>query len=202
MNRKLVVGLIGGIGSGKSRVAAEFEKHGGRVINADQAGHEALRQPAIRDRIVQRWGPDVLKEDGEVNRRKVAAIVFADPPERRALEELVFPWIGQTLRRQIDEALIDRQVRFVVLDAAVMLEAGWNSVCDRLVYVHAPRAVRLDRLSRWRGLSPEEVEARERAQLPLTVKATRADHAIDNSGPPEALAAQVHNLVRSWGLAD
>ncbi len=200
MNRKLVVGLIGGIGSGKSRVAAEFARHGGRVVSGDQSGHEALRQPEIRDRVVRRWGAGVLTEDGEVDRRKVAAVVFADPAELRALEEIVFPWIGQDLRRQIELAQADPAVRFVVLDAAVMLEAGWNNVCDRIVYVHVPRAERLRRLAAQRGWAPEEVEARERAQLPLTVKATRADFAIDNSGPPESLAAQVERLLRSCGL--
>jgi len=201
MNRKPTIGLIGGIGSGKSRVAAELVKYGARVINADQAGHEALRQPDIRARLVERWSPAILTETGEVDRRKVAAIVFADAAQRRALEEVVHPWIGRHLKQQVEAAQADPDVKFVVLDAAIMLEAGWNSVCDRLVYVDAPRDLRLARLARWRGLTTEEVDSRERAQLPLSVKAARADHAIDNSGSPEALAEQVRNLVKLWNLA-
>src|SRR3954466_9621810 len=99
-----VIGLIGGIGSGKSRVAAEFVRHGARVVSGDQAGHEALRQPEIRSRVVERWGPEVLDEKGEINRRRLGAMVFADPTELRALEALVFPWIERRLRVEIDAA--------------------------------------------------------------------------------------------------
>src|SRR5262245_5747701 len=201
MNRKLVIGLIGGIGSGKSLVAAEFAKHGGRIINADQAGHDALRDPDVRARVVQRWGKDLLDERGEIVRRRLGAIVFADEAERKALEAIVFPRIGEDLRRQIDAARADPEEKLIGLGAAVMLEAGWNSVCDRLVYVDVPREERLRRLTRQRGWTEQEVEARERAQLPLTVKASRADHAIDNSGSPDALAGQVSALLRTWGLA-
>ncbi|HXG11235.1 MAG TPA: dephospho-CoA kinase [Gemmataceae bacterium] len=196
---KPVVGLIGGIGSGKSRVAAEFARHGGRVVSGDQAGHEALRQPAIRDQVVRRWGPQVLDEQGEVDRRKLGAIVFADAKERRALEAMVFPWIERRLQEQVAEAVADPAVTLVVLDAAIMLEAGWNKLCDRLVYVHAPREVRLQRLAQQRGWTEKEVAARENAQLSLTEKRSRADYVVDNSGSPEDLARQVDDLLRRWG---
>src|SRR2546423_6582366 len=88
--RPWVVGLIGGIGSGKSRVAAEFARRGARVIAGDQLGHEALRQPDVKARVVERWGRDILDADGEVDRRKVARIVFANATELRALEAIVF----------------------------------------------------------------------------------------------------------------
>jgi dephospho-CoA kinase len=199
MAQKPVVGLIGGIGSGKSLVAEAFRRHGARVISGDAAGHEALRQSEVRKQVVRRWGREVLGPDGEVQRRKLGAIVFADPNELRELEALVFPWIERRLRQQV-EAAADASVSLVVLDAAVMLEAGWNKLCDRLVYVHAPRDARLRRLFERRGWTVKEVEARERAQRTLTEKATRADDAVDNSGPPEDVARQVENLLRRWGL--
>ena len=93
----------------------------------------------------------------------------------------------------------DPAVDFVVLDAAVMLEAGWNNVCDRLVYVHAPRAQRLRRLAEQRGWTAKEVAARESAQLALTDKVSRADFAVDNSGPPEATGRQIEELLRQVG---
>ena len=102
-SRKPVIGLIGGIGSGKSRVAAELARHGGRIVAGDEAGHEALRQPAIQEQLVRRWGPEVLDPQGAISRRHVGAIVFADPAQRRALEELVFTWIKQRLREQIED---------------------------------------------------------------------------------------------------
>lgn len=193
---KPVIGLLGAMGSGKSTVAAEFVRRGGRLISGDALGHEALRQPDVREQVVKRWGPDVLDEHGEVNRRKVAALVFADEKERRALEAMVFPWIERRFREEIDKANADPDVAFVVLDAAIMLEAGWNNVCDFLVYIDAPRALRLRRLAGQRGWSEKEVQARERAQMPLTDKVSRADFAVDNSGPPEAAARQVEDLLR------
>jgi dephospho-CoA kinase len=187
------------MGSGKSTVAAEFIRRGGRLISGDQLGHEALRQPEVRDEVVRRWGREVLDPDGQVSRPKVAARVFANDAERRALEALVFPWIERRFQEEIARANADPDVAFIVLDAAIMLEAGWNNVCDSLVYIHAPRVLRLRRLAEQRGWNAKEVEARERAQLPLTVKVSRADFAIDNSGPPEQVAPQVEALLRRLG---
>jgi dephospho-CoA kinase len=201
MNRKPIIGLIGGIGSGKSQAAAELARHGGRVIQADQLGHEGLRQPDIREQVRRRWGSCVVNEEGEIDRRKLGAIVFADPAERRALEALLFPWIERRFHEEVDRANRDPAVRFVVLDAAVMLEAGWDRVCDRLVFVEAPRAERLRRLAEQRGWSAEEVEARERAQMPLAEKVKRADDVVDNGGGREELARQIDELVRRWGLS-
>src|SRR5262249_9558219 len=90
---KITVGLIGGMGAGKSLVAEAFARRGARVISGDQLGHEALRQPPIKAQLVQRWGQEILDERGEVDRRRLGALVFADPAQRRALEALVFPWI-------------------------------------------------------------------------------------------------------------
>lgn len=197
---KPILGLIGGMGSGKSFVAQEFARHGGRIISGDQAGHEALRQPEIKAKLVARWGPGVLDGQGEIDRRTVAGLVFQDATERRALEAVVFPFIEQCFREESAKARLDASVRFVVLDAAIMLEAGWNNVCDRLVYVDSPRAARLERLARQRGWTEKEVEAREQAQMPLDEKRRRADAVIDNSGSPEALARQVERLLRQWQL--
>jgi dephospho-CoA kinase len=195
MDHKCVVGLVGGMGSGKSSVAAEFARCGARVVVGDRLGHEALQQPEIRDRLIELWGPAVLDEQGAIDRRRVAAIVFRDPEQRRALERIVFPWIERGLRQEIEAAQRDPAVRLVLLDAAVMLEAGWDRMCDRIVYVHAPRDVRLRRLAEQRGWAADEVEARESAQLSLTEKASRADYAVDSSGSRDALARQVHDLL-------
>src|SRR4051812_7656142 len=116
---KPIIGLIGGMGSGKSTVAAAFARRGGRLISGDQLGHEALRQPEVHDQLVRRWGLDVLDADGQVSRPKVAARVFADNAQRRALEAMVFPWIERRFREEIARANADPQVVFVVLDAAI-----------------------------------------------------------------------------------
>jgi dephospho-CoA kinase len=200
-NEKLVVGLLGGIGSGKSQVAAAFARYGARVIAGDQLGQAALRDPAIRTRVVSRWGQGIVDEKGAIDRGRLAAIVFADSAERKALEAITHPWIRQHIHAAVEEARNDPCVPLIVLDAAVMLEAGWNEVCDRLLFIDAPRAVRLQRVAQQRGWSEKEVAAREQAQLPLTEKAVRADHVLDNSSSLEHLNRQVNDLLHLWGLA-
>lgn len=199
---KPVIGLVGGMGSGKTHVAAELARYGGCIVSGDALGHEGLRQPEVRERLVARWGQDVLNESGEIDRRKVAAIVFAKPEERKALERILHPWIGQRIREEMARAAGNPACRFVVLDAAVMLEAGWEGVCDRLVFVKAPREVRLRRLAEQRGWSTKDVDARETAQLSLTEKASRAHDVVDNSSSPAQLTPQIEALLRKWGLRD
>jgi dephospho-CoA kinase len=188
------------MGSGKSLVASLFAARGAKVISGDRLGHEALEQPDIQEQLVRRWGSQVLDEQGSVDRRRLGTIVFDNPAERRALEALVFPWIEQRFREEIAAAESEPDVPLIVFDAAIMLEAGWNSVCDRLVYVDAPRDVRLRRLAGQRGWSEKEVEARENAQLSVAEKRNRADHVIDNSGLPEQAARQVDELLGRWGI--
>jgi len=197
---KPVIGLIGGIGSGKSAVSAEFARHGGRIISGDQLGHEALRQPEIRDRVIRRFGQGIVGPDGSITRRALGAIVFADPIARRDLEALVFPYIERRILEEIETAQSAVEVRFVLLDAAIMLETGWNKVCDWLVYIHVPRELRLERLNRQRGWSEKEVTAREQAQMPVTDKATLADFTVDNSGPLPESARQVYHLLQELKL--
>jgi dephospho-CoA kinase len=198
-NPKWVIGLVGGIGSGKSLVAKLLAEHGGRIISGDEAGHEALRQADIRQKVVERFGSGVLDESGEIARRKLAAVVFANEQARQDLEAFVFPWIERSLEQQIEMAKSAPAVRFVIVDAAVMLEAGWHHGCDRLIYVNVPREIRLQRLAE-RGWELSQIEAREKAQWSLEEKASRADAIIDNSGDRAETARQVKALVQKWKL--
>ena len=195
-----VVGIVGGIGSGKSTVAAEFAAHGGHLIAADRLGHEALREPGIKQAIVARWGDGILDDTQQVDRKRLAAIVFADANERRALEAMTHPYITQRIREEIASARQRPEVRLIVLDAAVMLEAGWNGVCEHLVFVDAPHPVRLQRLGE-RGWSTQNVADRENAQMSLAEKRGHADAVVDNSGTPEGAAAQVRVILVGWGIA-
>src|SRR4051812_6495715 len=101
MAHKPVICIVGGIGSGKSVVAVALARHGGHVINGDRLGHEALEQTDIRRRVVEHWGPNIVKENGAIDRRKLAGIVFAESGELRALEQLVFPWIKRRIGEEI-----------------------------------------------------------------------------------------------------
>jgi len=199
--RKPVLGLLGGIGAGKSTVADALVRHGGRVVAGDPLGHEALEQPDILARVVEIWGErGILTPEGKIDRKKFGRIVFPSPVERSRLEHLVHPYIERRIREEIDKAVADPAVKFVVLDAAVMLEAGWDGVCDKLIYVDAPRPVRLERVQRQRKWTDQDLANREAVQMPPERKKERADAVIDNGGSPEATIAQVDELVKRWKL--
>ena len=191
-----VLGLIGAIGAGKSTAARCFAHRGGFVIDCDVLGHRALDAAPVRQAIVTRWGQSVLNDEGRVNRSALGKIVFGTPQEREALESIVFPVIGDLARAEIANAT--PQSRFVVLDAATLLEAGWADHCDRIVYVDAPRAQRVQRLATRSGWDEAELTRRELAQLPAEVKQARA-HAIirNDAGVPE-LQDRVDQLLKEW----
>lgn len=197
---KPVLGLIGGIGAGKSTVSRCLQERGGTVIDADVIGHSALEQGEIIAKIVARWGDRLRKTDGSLDRRVLAAIVFANPAERNALESLVFPYIGERCREEMARAEAGTDCRFIVLDAAVMLEAGWKDIADRIVYVDAPREVRLARVASRNGWNEAELLAREQSQWPAEVKKSYADAVILNDGDGDKLQREVDHLLTRWGF--
>jgi dephospho-CoA kinase len=199
--RKPVIGLVGGIGAGKSTVADALARHGGKVVAGDPLGHEALEQRDILDRIADAFARrDILTAEGKVDRKKLGKVVFPSPVERSRLEHLVHPYIEERIGEEIEKAQEDSKAKFVVLDAAVMLEAGWDDVCDKLIYVDAPRPVRLSRVKAQRGWSETDLANREAVQMPAEKKKERADAVVDNGGSPAATTAQVDELVRKWEL--
>lgn len=194
----LVVGLLGGIGSGKSAAAAAFARRGAIVITADELGHQALRDPAIRAEIVNKWGPQVVNGRGEVDRPSLAKVVFADPKSRKELEAITHPWIRRRAEEIIGQAR-EKQTPLIILDAAVLLEAGWESVCDQLLFIESSSKTRYNRVLDNRGWTLEELLRREDAQLPLTNKRAKADHIIVNDSTLDDLNQRVDDLMRRWG---
>ncbi len=198
-----VVGLTGGIGGGKSEVAGILSERGSAVIDADALGHELLQDPPVRRRIVERFGDGVTARAGleagaapGIDRRALAAIVFADPVERQALEAILHPLMRARFLTAIEremEAGRDR-ARSVVLDAAVLLEAGWDELCDLVVFVDAPRAERMRRAARQRGWSPQAFEARERAQWSCDEKRRHAALVITNDAGVDSLRRELDRL--------
>jgi dephospho-CoA kinase len=199
---KLVIGLVGAIGAGKSTVAAAFARRGGFVVDADKLGHDALEQPEIRRMVLDRWGARGITRstDGRLDRRAIAGIVFENPAERAALESMVFPYIGRRAEEDIQRAQADPAAKFIVVDAAVMLEAGWTDICDRIVYVDAPRAIRVARLMARSGWAEADLATRESAQWPAEEKMKRADTVINNEGSRDELQEKVDRLLQEWGI--
>jgi dephospho-CoA kinase len=201
LGRKPVIGVVGVIGGGKSAVARLLAERGGYVIAADPIAHEALKDPEIRQKILTRFGASVLDENGEIVRSRLAASVFSNGGDsaRHDLESWIHPWVRRRIGELAEHAGADPIVKFVVLDVPMMLEAGWNDAWDRLIYVYAPRDVQLARLAP-RGWTMDHLQARERAQLSPTEKASRADATIDNGGSLESTARQIDELLRTWNL--
>jgi len=194
-----VIGILGGVASGKSLVARELARLGAGLLDADRAGHEVLRMPQIEAAARVRWGPDVFGPDGRIHRGRLAEIVFADSAaageDRKYLEQLTHPEIGRLLRRQAEQMAASGH-KAAVLDAPLLLEAGWDRLCDSLVFVDAPRQLRLSR-ALGRGWSEEDFVAREGVQESLDLKRKRADVVVDNSGSPEQTKAQIEHLWHS-----
>jgi len=179
-----VVGIIGGIGSGKSAVARGLgSRFRVRIIDADRIGHEVLTLPRVKDEIRSNIGQDVF--DGpDVDRRALARRVFGTSPHHSQsliqLERIVHPEIRGQLKVQIEQTGTDFDL--IVLDAAVMLEAGWNGLCDAVAFVDVPFESRLARVSERHGWNEDELRRREASQLSLDKKRQAAHVTITNDG--------------------
>jgi dephospho-CoA kinase len=192
--RPPIIGLAGGIASGKSAVASLLAELGCAVFDADRAAREVLLLPEVRAQIVSWWGESVLGESGEIDRRAVAAIVFDDPEARRRLEGLTHPLIEA--RRLAAVAAVPREAPAIVIDAPLLFEAGLDQACDAVIFVDAPRDRRLARAQSTRGWDELEFVRREESQLPLDVKRSAADHVIENDGDLDGLTDQVREILR------
>jgi dephospho-CoA kinase len=189
----LLVGLTGGIGSGKSTVARLLERRGAVVFDADALAREAV-EPGTpgHDAVVERFGANVLAPGGELDREALASIVFADPAARRDLEAIVHPEVRRLFAEGC-EAYRDTD-RVVVFSAPLLVETGMHTAFEVLVLVSTPVEAQIERLLRERAMSEEQVRARIAAQAPLEEKAAVADVIVDNEGNLEDLEAQVDSL--------
>ena len=191
---KPVIGVVGGVGAGKSTAAAQFAALGCALIDADEFGHQALEEPGVKTRLRRRWGDRVLTADGSVDRGTVAKIVFADPSELEALTNITWPRIGRKIDRAIARAQADPNVTAVVLDAAVLFEAGWDARCTHVVYVDATADLR-KRRARRRGLRQASWRRREKSQISLDSKKPQCYAQIDNSSSVPHLREQVRQVL-------
>ncbi len=190
-----VIGLVGGIGSGKSTVARAFEDLGCVVSDSDKSGAKALQSPGVVKELVSWWGEEILDESGAVDRKKVAQIVFRDPEARKKLEGLVHPLIHKARHELIEKARKDGDIRAVIVDAPLLYEAGVDSECDAVVFLQTPKRMRVQRVSEGRGWDESELDRREKAQMGLEQKRDRADYVVANGGPKIELPAQVSRIL-------
>lgn len=187
--RPYVIGLTGNIACGKSLVLKTLRDLGAETYDADLVAHEVMRHgtPAWRG-IVARFGEGVVGDDGEINRRALGAIVFADPAALEALDQIVHPATVAAIRERVESL----SGGVAVIDAIKLFEAGLNADCDEIWVVDCTREQQIERLMRRNNLTRETAIERIDAQPPQSEKRARADHIIDNSGAPEAAVAAVH----------
>jgi dephospho-CoA kinase len=195
-----ILGIAGGIASGKSLVTEQLQRRGAAVVSADQAAHQVLELEEVKQLARKRWGEAIFTPDGRIDRTALARIVFAQPPDgprqREFLEQLTHPRIGAMLRKQLEELSADGGAAAIVLDVPLLFESGWNKICDKIFFVDAPRRLRESRAMA-RGWTAEEFARREAAQQPPETKRKLADVVIDNSTTREAAEAQVDAFWRS-----
>lgn len=189
-----LVGLTGGIGSGKSTVARRLAAHGVPVVDADAVAREVVEpgEPALAE-LAERFGPDVLTAQGALDRPALAALAFADDTERAALDAIMHPRIAGRVTARLQE-LADAGEPVAVLDHPLLLETDGRDLVDVIVVVVAPEEVRVQRLVEQRGLAEDDVRARIRAQTDDDARRAAADHVVVNDGELERLLERTDQL--------
>jgi dephospho-CoA kinase len=195
-----VIGLTGGIGSGKSTVAEMLARRGAVVIDADRVGHESYRPGSEGfQQVVGAFGQEIVAPDGSIDRRALGAIVFAHPEARARLNAIVHPLIASEVGRRVAEARAAAEPRPIVIEAALLIDAGWRALVDRVWVVAVSAENAIARVTASRGLSREEVERRLAAQMPDAERRRQADLVIENDGTPAELEERVEAAWRSLG---
>ncbi len=192
---KPIIGIAGGIGSGKTFVAQLFGELGCLVISSDEQVRDAYRDPRVPATLREWWGDEVLTAAGEVNKRVVAAKVFGQPAERERLEKLLHPMVNAARDRLMAMAAGNPEVVAFVWDTPLLFETGLNARCDAVVFVDAPYPLRLARVAAARGWDERELARREKSQIPLDTKRKLSQYGIDNTADADGVRDQVRVVL-------
>jgi dephospho-CoA kinase len=191
--KKPIIGILGGIGSGKSTVAAEFAKLGCKVIDADKIAHELLDKPAVKAKIVNLFGRAILDSAGIIVREKLAEVVFTDADKLSSINEIIHPLVLKRAEELIKQYDRQNQVKAIVLDMPLLIEVGWDKRCDKLIFVNCEEKLRLNRAKKL-GFDKNQVKIRENFQISLDSKVNLADNTIENNSDFSVLARQVTDI--------
>jgi len=197
----LVVGLTGGIASGKSTVSSLFQQLGVPVICADELAHEAVKPgaPALEE-IRREFGDDTIDTDGKLDRVAMARLVFQDAALRRKLESIIHPRVSEEKDSRL-EAFRRQGHAVVVVDVPLLYESGWEKAFDLVIVVHVPRHVQEQRLVDRDDMTHEDARARLDAQMPIDEKRVRADKIVDNTGSLQQTREQVESILSELRVA-
>lgn len=203
--KTFVVGLVGGIASGKSKIAAMFASLGAAVIDADRLGHDILKLPLIARQLAQQFGPTILDDSGAINRRELGKLVFGTAPEAaqrlKQLEEVLHPQIHAEAVHELKRLLVSiPRPSAIVIDAPLLLEAKWAPLCDLILFVDTPLEIRRERAAQ-RGWSAEHFDAREQTQCSLDTKRRSATHIVDGTTDETTLRSTIARLLHEMNNA-
>lgn len=193
-----LIGLVGGIASGKSTVAKILEEQGGILLNADATVHRLMESSDIQHSLCQLFGPSALKQDGSVDRNWIAQQVFGTSEKaieaKKRLEDLLHPRVRVETEQRLAQIRQEGKARMVILDAPLLLEAGYRSMCDAVVFIETPEYLR-QKWATLRGWTVEQWRLREESQWPLARKAAESDFILQNTGNLHDLREQVESLL-------
>jgi len=193
----VVIGITGSLGTGKTSVASFFRKLGARVLDADRIARDVMKPSGeCYRRIVRRFGPDVCRGRA-IDRKKLAARVFADPQALKDLETIIHPAVLKRIKREIRGLRRQGSVKAVVVDVPLLFEAGWDRDMDVTITVRANRQAQHQRLRRGGKFSPREAAQRLKRQMPLSQKIRLSDYVIDNNGSFSETRGQVHHIWKN-----
>lgn len=193
-----IIGLTGGIASGKSTVSSFFRQKGAAVLDADRIARE-LSEPGgkLHAEYVRHFGAEVLQSDGTLDRRRIGQIVFSDPQQKQWLDAVSHPAIRAELLRKLAQKRNEKQ-RLILLDIPLLFESGWDKMADKTCLVYVDESVQLQRLMKRDGYTRREAQDRIAAQMPLEEKKKRADYLIDNNGSLTDTVRQAEALWKEW----
>ncbi|WP_028546227.1 dephospho-CoA kinase [Paenibacillus taiwanensis] len=195
------IGLTGGIASGKSTVSAMLVDKGARLVDADRIAREiVLPGSPVLAQIAERFGHEMLLQDGALDRKRLGAVVFGDEAERKALEGITHPAIRQRMLEQMRSYEQEQPDKLVVVDVPLIYESRMESLFEAVMVVYVPHQVQLERLMKRDSLSPEQAKLRLAAQMDIEEKRLRADYVIYNDQGLEHTAHQIHEFLSHKGL--
>lgn len=195
----IIVGLIGGIGSGKTYVAEIFERLGAKLIEADKIAYTVLNHPQIKRTLSNWYGYGIIKKNGQINRKKLAEISFKNYKNIRRLNELTHPYIKKQISNRLNQLNNNRKLKemgVVVIDAPLLLETGLDKFCDYIVFIKTSYKTRLNRVLVSRKWDRTEIKRRERYQIPLSRKQSKADFIINNNKSSDITTSHIKNILR------
>ena len=197
MKKKPIIGILGGIGSGKSTVAACFAELGCVVIDADEIAHKILDEADISAKLIDRWGTEVLDSKGVVNRGKVAEHVFESEEELNFLNALVHPRVLERVEVLIDAHRSDSDISGIVLDMPLLVEVGWENKCIFLIFVNCSEDKRRERIAKNAIIDIEQLKKRENFQISLDKKKEKAHYVVSNNSDKSDMAEQIAQIFSS-----